>query len=112
MGARNRVGIGLSYGPAELHRLAADSLELILGRLKRIQIRANGTLSKKVIVFPVLSRDVTNRTIPGRELLNYSRPGRVWLVKTRLLSYTVKKVIVFPVLSRDVTNRTLPPGNY
>jgi hypothetical protein len=30
---------------------------------------------KKVIVFSVPSRDVTNQTIPGRELLNYSRPG-------------------------------------
>jgi hypothetical protein len=32
---------------------------------------------KKVIVFPVPSRDVTNQTLPGWELLNYSRPGRV-----------------------------------
>jgi hypothetical protein len=31
---------------------------------------------KKVIVFvfPVRSRDVSNRTLPGREKLNYSRP--------------------------------------
>jgi hypothetical protein len=26
----------------------------------------------------------TNQTLPGRELLNYSRPGRVWLVTSRL----------------------------
>ncbi len=42
------------------------------------------TLLIKVIVFPVSSRDVTNQTLPGRELLNYSRPGRVWLVTSRL----------------------------
>jgi hypothetical protein len=36
MGARNRVGIGLSYQPTMLHRLA----ELIPGLLKSLQIRA------------------------------------------------------------------------
>ncbi len=30
---------------------------------------------KKVIVFPVLSRDVTNQTLPDRELLNYPGQG-------------------------------------
>jgi hypothetical protein len=35
---------------------------------------------KKVIVFPVPKQDVTNQTLPGRELLYYSRPQRVWLV--------------------------------
>jgi hypothetical protein len=34
---------------------------------------------KKVSDFPVPSRDVTNQTLPGREL-NYSLLGRVWLV--------------------------------
>ncbi len=34
---------------------------------------------KKVSVFPVLSRDVTNQTLPGREKINYSRPGRVYI---------------------------------
>ncbi len=29
---------------------------------------------KKVILFPVPSRDVTNQALSGRELLNYSRP--------------------------------------
>jgi hypothetical protein len=32
---------------------------------------------KNVIVFPVPNRDVTKQTLPGRELLNYSRPGRL-----------------------------------
>ncbi len=32
---------------------------------------------KKVRHFPVLSRDVTNQTLLGRELFNYSRPGSV-----------------------------------
>jgi hypothetical protein len=31
---------------------------------------------KKVIVFPVSSRDVTDQTLPGREYFNYSRPGQ------------------------------------
>ncbi len=39
---------------------------------------------KKVITFPVPSRDVTNEALPCRELLNYSQPGRVWLVTFRL----------------------------
>ncbi len=51
------------------------------------------TLWKKVMVFPVPSEDVTNQTFPGRELSNYSRPGRVWLVTSRL--GTVKTIIVF-----------------
>ncbi len=32
---------------------------------------------KKVGGFPVAIRDVTYQTLPGRELFNYSRPGRV-----------------------------------
>jgi hypothetical protein len=32
---------------------------------------------KKVSHFPVPSRDVTDQTLPGREKLIYSRPGRV-----------------------------------
>jgi hypothetical protein len=39
---------------------------------------------KKVIVFPVPSQDVTNQTFLCRELLNYSRPGKVWLVTSRV----------------------------
>jgi hypothetical protein len=39
---------------------------------------------KKVNEFPVTSRDVTNQTLSGREQLNYSWPGRVWLVTYRL----------------------------
>ncbi len=39
---------------------------------------------KKVIVFPVPSRGFTNKTPLGRELLNYSQPGRVWLMTFRL----------------------------
>ncbi len=35
---------------------------------------------KKVSDFPVPIRDVTNQTLPGQESLNYTRPGRVWLV--------------------------------
>ncbi len=57
---------------------------------------------KKVIVFPVPSRDVTNQTLPGRELLTYSRPGRVWLVTTRL--GTGKSTTFFTV--QEVTKRS------
>ena len=32
---------------------------------------------KKEYCVPALSRDVVNQTLPGRELLNYSRPERV-----------------------------------
>jgi hypothetical protein len=43
-----------------------------------------GHTVKKVIIFPVPSRDVTNQTLPDREKFNNSRPGRVWLVTSRL----------------------------
>jgi hypothetical protein len=39
---------------------------------------------KKVIVFPGPSRDVTNQTPPGQELLNYYQQGRVLLMTSRL----------------------------
>ncbi len=49
---------------------------------------------KKFLIFPVPRRDVTNQTLPGRELLHYSWPGRVWLVTSRLgtgtFSYSVR----------------------
>jgi hypothetical protein len=52
---------------------------------------------KKVVVFLVPSRDVTNHTLPVRELLNYSRPGRFWLVTSRL--GTGKTINFFTVCS-------------
>jgi hypothetical protein len=42
------------------------------------------TLYEKVYDFPILSRDVTNQTLPGGEQFNYSQAGRVWLVTSRL----------------------------
>jgi hypothetical protein len=46
MGARNRVGIRLSYRPARLHSLAElVSLESILGLLKSLKIRTQYSLS-------------------------------------------------------------------
>ncbi len=39
---------------------------------------------KKVSDIPVPSRDVTCQTLPGREYSFYYRPGRVWLVTSRL----------------------------
>ncbi len=47
-----------------------------------LQVSLHG--KKKVIGFPVPSRDVTYQTLPGQELLNYSRPGRVGSVTSRL----------------------------
>ncbi len=41
---------------------------------------------KKASRFPVLSRDATNQTIPGRKYLNYSRRGRVLFVTSRLVT--------------------------
>jgi hypothetical protein len=40
MGARNRIGIGLSYRPARLQAGGIDSLESIPGLLKSLKIRA------------------------------------------------------------------------
>jgi hypothetical protein len=54
---------------------------------------------KKGNNFPVLSRDVTNETLSGRELFNYSRPGRVWLVTSRL--GTGKSLPFFTVILPD-----------
>ncbi len=42
------------------------------------------TVTKKVIVFPFPSRDVTNQTLPGLEYFHFSRTGRLWLVTSRL----------------------------
>ncbi len=39
---------------------------------------------EKVSDFPVPSWDVTKHTLPGREQLNYSRPGILWLVTSRM----------------------------
>ena len=39
---------------------------------------------KKFRDFSVPSRDVTNQTLPGKELFNYSRPGKVCLVTSRV----------------------------
>jgi hypothetical protein len=47
---------------------------------------------KKVIVFPVPSRYVIDQTLPGREYFNYSRPGRLCLVTSRLVT---RKTITF-----------------
>jgi hypothetical protein len=43
MGARNRLGIGLSYRPARLHRLAELILEIDSWVPQKFKIRAQGT---------------------------------------------------------------------
>jgi hypothetical protein len=60
---------------------------------------------KKFLVFPVPSRDVTNQTPPGRELLNYSQPGKVWLVTSRLHRKKSFSIFLSPC---SVTYQTLP----
>jgi hypothetical protein len=50
---------------------------------------------KKFNDFPVPSQDVTHQTLRGREKFNYSRPGRVGLVTSRL--GTRKSVTFFTV---------------
>jgi hypothetical protein len=45
--------------------------------------------------FTVPSWDITNQTLPGREKFNYSRPGWVWVVTSRLV--TGKSIIFFTV---------------
>jgi hypothetical protein len=50
---------------------------------------SSSTYTVKKGVFPVDSLDVTNRTLPGQELLNYSQPGRVWLVTSRGAGKTI-----------------------
>ncbi len=67
-GGRGR-GSALLAGVADVHLLS--------------WVSANCTV-KKVIVFPVSSRIFTNRTLPGRELLNYPWPNRVWLVTSQV----------------------------
>ncbi len=48
------------------------------------------------------SLDVTYQTLPGRELLNYSQPGRLWLVTSRL--GTRKTMTFFTVLEVFTNN--------
>ncbi len=54
---------------------------------------------RKLIDFPVPSRDVTDQTLPGREKFNYSRPGRVWSVTPRL--GTGKSITFFTVYEAE-----------
>ncbi len=59
------------YEPeAWLHQLYRSTHVGKGGNSKHCKKRASG--------FPVPSRDVTYQTLTGRELLNYSWPGRVW----------------------------------
>ncbi len=48
MGARNRVGIGLSVRPARLHFLAVNSLESIPGLLKSLNTVSGPHLYKSM----------------------------------------------------------------
>jgi hypothetical protein len=62
---------------SEVHFLTSNAQ---IANLRRQLI----TMYKMVRDIPVPSQDVTNQTLSGRELLNYSRPGRVLLVISRL----------------------------
>ncbi len=70
----------LASTSVSLRRTTAQIPNLALIEMKR---NAAYTV-KKVIGFPVTSREVTYQTLPGREELNNSRPGTVWLVTCRL----------------------------
>jgi hypothetical protein len=61
----------------------ADSFILLaLHSMFAISVKKAYTI-KKDYCFPAPSR-ATNQTLPGREKFNYSRPGRVWLVTSRV----------------------------
>jgi hypothetical protein len=58
--------------------------KVVLAPQQHVQTLTISYAVKKLNDFPVPSRDVTNQTLPCREKFNYSRPGRVWLVTSRL----------------------------
>jgi hypothetical protein len=73
--------------PCETHLLYDNIIILIIRKslyLHVIDALVIIYTVKKGNDFPVPSRYVTNQTLPGRELLNYSRQGRVCLVTSRL----------------------------
>jgi hypothetical protein len=70
MGARHRGGIGFSYRPARLHRLAVHSLESIPGPHKHLKVRALRENLTRYITF--------NRGRRGGSVLSYSRT--LWAV--------------------------------
>ncbi len=51
---------------------------------KQIQTDMKIHCKKRLSISPVPSRDVINQTLPVRENLDYSQPGRVWFVTSRL----------------------------
>jgi hypothetical protein len=63
------------------------------------------TVKKKVSDFPIPSWDVTNQTLPRRGKFNYSRPGWVGLVTSRLGTgqlitfFTVCRFLLYLVIS-------------
>ncbi len=82
----------INYTPLDFSSLAGISRSVFLAAayimtvspLSSVEALRSVILSavytvKKIIVFPVPSRDVAHQTLPSRELLNYSLPGRVWL---------------------------------
>jgi hypothetical protein len=53
-------------------------------------------------------REVTNQTLPVREKVTYSRPGRVWLVTARL-GKIVNFFTVYSILCYDFAERDFSP---
>jgi hypothetical protein len=89
---------GLEGVLGHLHHSMEDHLAICLGNVTlgtilepqhhtdlttKFGIKTSYTV-KKVSGFLVPSWDVTDQTLPGQELLNYSRPGRVWYVTSQL----------------------------
>jgi hypothetical protein len=65
---------------------------------------------KKFNYFPVLSQDVTNQTLPGREKFNYSWSGRVWLV-TSLLGTGKSSTFFYSVCGLFILGQGEPRGS-
>jgi hypothetical protein len=64
MGARYRVGVGLLYRPARLHRLAGiHSLESIPGLHKRLKKRALQVTEENLVSRCSPSRDLASRAV-------------------------------------------------
>ena len=104
--ARPRSG-GSSRRPSTWW-ICSPSSPTLLASSSRVSRCVYISLLKRVSDFPAPSRDVTNQTLPGREILycNYSRPGRVWSVTSRL--GTGKSIIFFYSVGYNDFNNLVP----
>jgi hypothetical protein len=69
-------------------QILVTAKQAVLQRLHSFRAKFNTCKKahcKKVSDFPCLGWDVTYQTLPRTELFNYSPPGKVWQVTSRLL---------------------------